>query len=226
MVGDAPCSGKSTLTRNILSELCSAEYVKPMKLFPCEKRGDILVVGQYPENETFGGTDRISYGAIPKFRDFIDQEVSKYKNIILEGDRFFRAKDIEWLIENHDAKVFILTVSDDEEKRRHVERQDTQTEKWLKGRRTQIKNIMTNSTIAVELEIRSNETEIDCQNIKNEIMEIMRGSRDKKRLDQVILDFTTDFDIEWVFHNDNRTPYASKPHIIPLGVPSISVQCP
>ena len=85
---------------------------------------------------------------------------------------------------------------------------------------------MTNSTITGELEIRSNETEIDCQNIKNEIMEIMRGSRDKKRLDQVILDFTTDFDIEWVFHNDNRTPYASRPHIIPLGVPSISAQCP
>ena len=60
--------------------------------------------------------------------------------------------------------------------------------------------------IMEDLEIRTNETEIDCQNIKNEIMEIMRGSRDKKRLDRVALDFTTDFDIEWVFHNDNRKP--------------------
>ena len=62
IVGGAPCSGKSTLTRNILSELCSAEYVKPMKLFPCEKRGDVLVVGQYPENETFGGTESLDGG--------------------------------------------------------------------------------------------------------------------------------------------------------------------
>jgi uridine kinase len=178
IVGGAPCSGKSTLTRNMLNELCSAEYVEPMKLFPCEKRGDVLVVGRYPENETFGGTDRISYGAIPKFRDFIDQEVSKYTNIILEGDRFFRAKDIEWLLENHDAKVFVLTVSDNEEKRRHVERQDTQTEKWLKGRRTQIRNIMTNSTIAGELEIRSNETDADSQSIKKEIITIMQGTED------------------------------------------------
>ena len=141
MIGGVPCSGKSSLTRNILSELGSAEYVEPMKLFPCEQRGNILVVGHYPEGETFGGTDRMSYGAISKFRDFINQEESKHKHIFLEGDRFFRAKDLEWLIENHEAKVFILTVSAEEEKRRHLERNDTQTEKWLQGRRSQISNI-------------------------------------------------------------------------------------
>ena len=56
-------------------------------------------------------------------------------------------------------------MSDDEEERRHLDRQDTQTDKWLKGRRTQIRNIMTNSTIAGEPEIRSNETDADSQSI-------------------------------------------------------------
>ena len=83
MVGGVPCSGKSSLTRNILSELGSAEYVEPMKLFPCEQHGNILVVGHYPEGESFGGTDRMSYGAISKFRDFINQEESKHKHIFL-----------------------------------------------------------------------------------------------------------------------------------------------
>ena len=173
MIGGVPCSGKSSLTRNILSELGSAEYVEPMKLFPCEKRGDVLVIGRYPEGETFGGTDRISYGAISKFRDFIDQEAPKHIHIFLEGDRFFRSKDIEWLVENHDAKVFILTVSGDEEKRRHMERQDTQTEKWLQGRRSQINNIMTNFMLMNDLIIRSNENENDSINIKKEIMELL-----------------------------------------------------
>ena len=173
MIGGVPCSGKSTITRNILSELGSAEYVEPMKLFPCEKRGEILVIGRYPEGETFGGTDRISYGAISKFRDFIDQEAPKHIHIFLEGDRFFRSKDIEWLVENHDAKVFILTVSGDEEKRRHMERQDTQTEKWLQGRRSQINNIMTNFMLMNDLIIRSNENENDSINIKKEIVELL-----------------------------------------------------
>ena len=173
MVGGAPCSGKSTLTRNILSELGSAEYVEPMKLFPCEQRGNILVVGHYPEGETFGGTDRMSYGAISKFRDFINQEKSKHKHIFLEGDRFFRAKDLEWLLDNYEAKVYILTVSAEEEKRRHIQRQDTQTEKWLQGRRSQISNILTNFMLMNDIDVRSNENENDSENIQKEIMKLL-----------------------------------------------------
>ena len=181
MIGGVPCSGKSTLTRNILSVLGSAEFVEPMKLFPCQKHelfpcqkhDDVLVVGRYPEGETFGGTDRISYGAISKFRDFIDQEAPKHPHIFLEGDRFFRAKDIEWLLDNHQAKVYILTVSAEEEKRRHLERQDTQTEKWLQGRHTQISHILTNFMLMERLVVRPNETKADSDNIKNEILHII-----------------------------------------------------
>lgn len=195
-IGGAPCSGKSTLTRNIISELTTPEYIQPMKLFPCEKRGNVLIVGKYPQGETFGGTDKMSYGAIPKFRDFIDQEAPKHKNIIIEGDRFFRSKDIEWLIENHDAKVFVLTVSGEEENRRHIERKDTQTEKWLKGRHTQIKNIMTNPTIMEDLEIRSNESDADSQSIKDELLALMK-EKDKKDSSNVV---------ELVFPPSNKSP--------------------
>ena len=175
IIGGIPCSGKSSLTRNILSELGSAEYVEPMKLFPCEQHGNILVVGHYPKGESFGGTDRLSYGTISKFRDFIDQEAPKHKHIFLEGDRFFRAKDLEWLLDNHDAKVYILTVSAEEAKRRHIERQDTQTEKWLQGRHTQISHILTNFMLMERLEVRPNENENDSENIQKEIMELLNG---------------------------------------------------
>ena len=170
LVGGIPTSGKSTIARNILKELGSGEMLEPLSLFPCEKRGDVLIVGRYPEDETFGGTDRISYGAISKFRDFIDQEAPKHKHIFLEGDRFFRAKDIEWLLDNHDAKVYILTVNADEEKRRHIERQDTQTEKWLQGRRSQISNIQTNFMLMGRIEIHQNNTMEDSENIQKEIL--------------------------------------------------------
>jgi len=169
MVGGPPTSGKSTLTRSIISELGSAEDVEPMKLFPCEKHGDILVVGRYPEGETFGGTDRLSYGTISKFRDFIDQEAPKHKHILIEGDRFFRSTDIEWLLDNHEARVYILTVSLEEEKRRHIERQDTQNEKWLQGRRSQISNIQTNFMLMGRLNIHQNETLEDSESIRLDI---------------------------------------------------------
>ena len=171
MIGGIPCSGKSTLMRNILSELGSAEFVEPMKLFKCQVHNDILVVGQYPEGETFGGTDRLSYGAIPKFRDFINQEAPKHKHIFLEGDRFFRAVDIEWLLSEHDAKVYILKVSPEVESERHTIRGDEQSEKWLQTRRTLISNLQTNFLLMGELEIRQTDTWDSIRELKNEIKE-------------------------------------------------------
>jgi len=173
MIGGVPCSGKSTLTKKIISGLGSAEYVEPMKLFKCQVHNDILVVGQYPEGETFGGTDKLSYGTINKFREFINQEQPKYKHIIVEGDRFFRSKDIEWLVETHDAKVFVLTVDSDEEYRRHKERNDTQSEAWLSGRRSQISNILTNFALMGKLEVRTNDSNLESQNLRNEIEELL-----------------------------------------------------
>ena len=173
MIGGVPCSGKSTLTRNIISELGSAELVEPMKLFTCQKHGDILVVGRYPEGETFGGTDRLSYGTISKFREFIIQEGPKYKHIIIEGDRFFRMKDIEWLVSEYDAKIYVLIVNRAEEIKRHILRKDTQTEKWLKGRRSQISNILTNMFLMDKIQVRNNDNENDMALIQKELKGIL-----------------------------------------------------
>ena len=175
ILGGIPTSGKTSIVRSILGQWGSYEACEPLPLFACQKYGDILVVGKYKTGEKFCGTDRLSYGTISKFRDFIDQEAPKHKHIFLEGDRFFRAKDLEWLLDNHDAKVYILTVSAEEEKRRHIQRQDTQTEKWLQGRHTQISHILTNFMLMNNIDVRSNENENDSENIKKEIMELLNG---------------------------------------------------
>ena len=108
-------------------------------------------------------------------REFIDRQQPKYKHIIVEGDRFFRSVDLEWIVENHDTKVFVLTVDSDEEKRRHVERNDTQSEVWLSGRRSQISNILTNFNLMGKIEVRQNNSFESSQKIKGEIMEILNG---------------------------------------------------
>ena len=177
MIGGIPCSGKSTLMREIISGLGPAVEVEPMKLFSCQKHNDILVLGRYAEGEPFGGTDRLSYGTIKKFREFIDQEHQNYKHIIFEGDRFFRTVDIEWVLEKHNSKVLILTVEAKEEERRHKERKDTQTEKWLNGRRTQIKNIMVKCGMITPSKVKEHLRKVnnkeDMLVVKNEILEIM-----------------------------------------------------
>jgi hypothetical protein len=170
MIGGAPATGKSTLLKNIIiSELGSAENVEPMKLFPCQKHGKVLVVGRYPAGETYGGTDRMSYGAISGFKAFIDKVSKEYDHIILEGDRFFRGPDVEWLLNNHESKVYVLKVSLDEELRRHKERGDTQDPKWLKGRRRVIENILTNMWLMGVIEVRVNDTPEDSKSIQEEI---------------------------------------------------------
>ena len=174
IIGGVPCSGKSTLTREIIKGLGSAEDVEPFPLFTSQKHDDILVVGRYPEGETFGGTDRLSYKTIKLFREFIDRQQPKYKHIIVEGDRFFRSVDLEWIVENHDTKVFVLTVDSDEEKRRHTQRGDTQSEVWLSGRRSQISNILTNFNLMGKLKVRTNNSKVESKNIKKEILQLLQ----------------------------------------------------
>ena len=83
--------------------------------------------------------------------------------------------DLEWIVENHDTKVFVLTVDSDEEKRRHTERGDTQSEVWLSVRRSQISNILTNFNLMGKIEVRQNNSFESSQKIKEEIMEIING---------------------------------------------------
>tara|TARA_B100000927_G_scaffold267296_1_gene241318 strand:+ start:291 stop:824 length:534 start_codon:yes stop_codon:yes gene_type:complete len=168
-IGGIPCSGKSTLMRELISRFGSSKLIEPMPLFKCQEYDNILVCGQYPEGETFGGTDKLSYGAIPKFREFVDYATSNYKHTIIEGDRFFRAEDIEWVLDNHEAEVYILTVPLEEEKRRHLEREDTQTEKWLEGRRSQINNIQKNFNLMGRINVRVNDSMQTSKDITDDI---------------------------------------------------------
>jgi len=169
LIGGTPCSGKSTLIRRLIDRLPEPKDVEPMPLFKCQEHGDILVCGRYPEGETFGGTDRLSYGAIPHFREFVDGVNIGYKHTIIEGDRFFRAQDIEWVLDTHVSEVYILTVDPVEELKRHLKRKDTQTEKWLEGRRSQINNIQKNFNLMGRLNIKENNDIESSLRIEDEI---------------------------------------------------------
>ena len=82
-------------------------------------------------------------------------------------------KDIEWLVLEYNAKIFVLTISSLEEQRRHVERQDAQSEKWLKGRRSQINNILTNMFLMDKIQVRNSENKNDMMKIEEELKDLL-----------------------------------------------------
>jgi len=73
--------------------------------------------------------------ALPKFD-------TTFKYVLFEGDRLFNAKFLEHVYKNYKLKVFLLETPEEIKKIRHSERSDTQSEQWLNGRVTKIKNIL------------------------------------------------------------------------------------
>ena len=158
LIGGVPASGKTTIMKKLIERLDEPTFIEPMPLFKCQEHGDILVLGQYYKGEPHGGTDRLSYASIPFFPEFCNGVSIGYKHTLIEGDRFFKADHIEWLLDNHEAVVYVLNVDIEAENNRHEARGDTQSEVWLKGRRSQINNILTNMNLMGALEPRNNNT--------------------------------------------------------------------
>jgi len=118
-----PAVGKSSIIRALFSE----EYVnkppnliEPKPLFKCTEYNDylftgnrVLLLGQYDEG-TFSGSDSWSYSVLAKgaFESFIAEQSKSYDKLIFEGDRL--TSKTEWLTENYDTKVFMLTITPEE----------------------------------------------------------------------------------------------------------------
>jgi hypothetical protein len=181
----SPCTGKSTLMRNVISRLGSFEETVPMELFKCTEfelwnKETVCVIGQYPANETFGGTDKLSYGTIPKFKEFMEKAVKHYDHILFEGDRFCTIDMLTFLLdemsEKTDVKIFLLRLANvNEETRRHELRGDDQSETWLKGRRTLINNVLKNMNFMGRIDIRFNPSMEQSRIIEEDIINLLEG---------------------------------------------------
>ena len=170
----APAVGKSSLLKSVLSELDGEpEYIEPLKLFRCTKYNDILCLGQYNENE-FSGTDSWSYSVLAKgkFENFIAAQTKRFHRIIFEGDRL--TSKVEWLTQNYPTKVFLLTISSEQEKIRQNLRGNLQNKSWIQGRKTQMNNLQTNFELMEHLNVRTNNSKVESKNIKKEILQLLQ----------------------------------------------------
>jgi len=105
------------------------------------KKEKAIYLGTY-EGTKFDGTDRLSMAVQPDAVRFIKKAEKRYKDytIFFEGDRLFNAKFLT-LISKYNNAILILSVDEKIKKQRHKSRDDTQSEVFLKGRKTKILNI-------------------------------------------------------------------------------------
>ena len=88
------CVGKSTIVKRVMSHYPNGEKITPTKYFECVKFDDFLIIGgRYYSKTTNPGSDFI-FAVKDRFKNFIEQEYPKHKNMLIEGQKFFRKEII------------------------------------------------------------------------------------------------------------------------------------
>ena len=178
----SPAVGKSS----IIKALFGKEYVdkppnliEPKPLFKCTEYNDylyngnrVLLLGQYSEGE-FSGTDSWSYSVLAKgsFESFIEEQSKNYDKIIFEGDRL--TSKVESLTENYDTKVFMLTITPEEEQKRQDARGNLQNKSWIAGRHSQMVNLQNNFFMREHITVMPNNTLVEQKEIITELIELL-----------------------------------------------------
>lgn len=181
----SPAVGKSNIIKTLFFTSQWTKYGKPPKLiepkplFKCTEYNDylyngnrVLLLGQYSEGE-FSGTDSWSYSVLAKgsFESFIDEQSKAYDKIIFEGDRL--TSKVEWLTENYDTKVFMLTITPEEEQARQDARGNLQNKSWIAGRNSQMTNLLNNFFLREHITVMPNNTLEEQNKIITEIIEVL-----------------------------------------------------
>lgn len=147
-IGGVPASGKSTLVKEVMrllgpkipGRLSSVLYTE-------HPEAKFIVLGWYPEGNTFGGTDRLTMNVQPEAERvlayFNTQERWEGYTVLFEGDRLFNGKFFDFMNQvNIPYKIVLLEATDELVAQRHALRHDTQDEKWKAGRATKVKNVV------------------------------------------------------------------------------------
>jgi hypothetical protein len=143
-IGGQPAVGKTTLVKQFFINFSPWKAFKYKKLYGhYNEELNLVILGKYSASELFSGTDKLSMSVQPDFEEFIMKYKSKDTppkyNVLFEGDRLFNKKSIDLVHSVMWLDVFI--VESVNTNKRHIDRNDTQSEKFIKGRVTKTNNI-------------------------------------------------------------------------------------
>lgn len=141
-----PGTGKTTLMRSKIAKLREVETdtleVEGLVRYHKFEQQKTIVMGIY-DDSTFAGSDKLSKGVGPKFRQWLVDNAEKYEDysIFSEGERFSNNPTLDHLFEHTNFNLVLVQVSEEELERRRQARNNTQNETWLKGMYTRVNNL-------------------------------------------------------------------------------------
>lgn len=162
-IGGEPATGKTTLMKRIIKDNMPFKRIK-YKLLRAIKNEEMCIVGIY-DNSMFSGTDKLSMAVQPDFINFVNKCDSK--TILFEGDRLFNQSLFDKLM----CDIVVIQADKEVVHNRHIERKDTQTEKFIKAKRTKISNIIANNEVKVFSNNNMQEQQIIVEHINTLINE-------------------------------------------------------
>ncbi len=138
-IAGVPACGKSTLFKKIRS--CLFEGATEFREGKCRgiesPDGKFKMLGVF-DGSLFEGTDKLSMTVIDDAIDYIkklDADAGRHV-VFVEGDRLFNYR----FITETKALLLLLDANERVLEARHIERGDTQTETFLKSRRSKVDN--------------------------------------------------------------------------------------
>lgn len=158
-LGGEPATGKSTLTKKLLKcfDVPKTTAEPYQKILRFHQKENLYFFGVYDDDaQVFSGTDRLAMNVQPIAVEFIKN--LKNSVVFFEGDRLFSNSFLEVCADNADLKIIFLKANHDVLAQRHVDRNDSQPEQFLKAKRTKLNNISQNMMLADCMQEFTNET--------------------------------------------------------------------
>jgi len=135
-----PGTGKTTLMREWMA-MRDWEEDTPIKLLNSHVHKNIRLFGKYANDDIYGGTDKLSMAVQPAAIEYLKNPSSDIN--IFEGDRLTTVTFFEEAVKlGHDVSILEVTVSDETREARYKARGSDQSDTFINGRRTKIRNIV------------------------------------------------------------------------------------
>lgn len=140
-IAGVPASGKSSLMKLVRENLFtdSTEFKHGLCRGIESRDGKYSMLGVF-DGSMFEGTDKLGMTVINDALQYIRelQEKDGKAVVFVEGDRLFNIR----FLSKTDALLLVLDANGAILKRRHIERGDSQTESFLKSRRSKVENFI------------------------------------------------------------------------------------
>lgn len=139
-----PGTGKTTMMREWIKKR-EWELDTSIKLLDSmiNNEANIRLFGKYKEGDTFAGTDKLSMAVQPVAIEYLNNPTHAVN--IFEGDRLTSVKFFQEAERiGYDVNIIVLSVSDEVREQRYKDRGSEQSQKFISGRRTKVKNIIDN----------------------------------------------------------------------------------